>query len=85
MANAPDIPVAGSEIAKDAVDFAALAAAGISDVAKLSDPAAVAGAVVDLLSRVGQLEQFAETVKEQVGTSTVLGRMRTFIESHFRE
>ncbi len=74
-----------NDVATDVVDFASLAAAGIADAAKLADPGTAAAAIVDLVSRVEQLEAFVSEVKEQIGSSTLLGRVRTFIETHFRE
>jgi hypothetical protein len=83
--NTAGIPTVLSDVASDTVDFASLAAAGISDAAKLSDPATAAAAIVDLVARVEQLEQFARTVGEQIGSASVLGRIKVFIEQHFRE
>jgi hypothetical protein len=80
-----------SDVATDVVDFASLAAAGIADASKLTDPLTAAAAIVDLATRVKSFESLAGNVSEQVGeihttlvASGLLSRVTSFIEQHFR-
>lgn len=73
-----------NDIVGDVTDAASLAAASIADAAKLADPATMAAAVVDLVSRVGQLETLVGKVQSQAqDAAPLLTKIEAFFKRHF--